>query len=204
VDPREFLRLAVDPLRLSLLGRAVEGTIDVSEVAFRHGVPERTVLAALGRLRSAGLVDEDHHLDVTVVRALAADLPKSPPADPAVLGDGWSNDEAEILSRFFSGDRLSAIPGARGKRMVVLERLAQEFEPGLRYDEPEVNFRLQMFHPDYASLRRHLVDEEFLTRADGVYWRTGGRYGPNPDSPDRPDTPDDTTVSGRGIGGESM
>jgi hypothetical protein len=24
-------------------------------------------------------------------------------------------------------------------------------------------------------LRRYLVDEGFLTRADGVYWRTGGR-----------------------------
>jgi hypothetical protein len=186
VDPREFLRLAVDPLRLSLLGRAAEGTVDVAEVANRHGVPERTVLAALGRLRFAGLVDDDLRLDVTVVRALAADLPKSPPADPGMLGAGWSSAEGEILSRFFSGDRLSAIPSARGKRMVVLERLAQEFEPGLRYDEPEVNFRLQMVHPDYASLRRHLVDEEFLTRADGVCWRTGGRYGPDLDPPDAP------------------
>jgi hypothetical protein len=34
---------------------------------------------------------------------------------------------------------------------------------------------LQMYHPDHAALRRHLVDEGFLTRADGVYWRTGGR-----------------------------
>jgi hypothetical protein len=32
-----------------------------------------------------------------------------------------------------------------------------------------------MFHADYAALRRHLVDEGLVTRADGVYWRTGGR-----------------------------
>jgi hypothetical protein len=54
-------------------------------------------------------------------------------------------------------------------------RLAGEFEPGLRYDEREVSFRLQMFHEDYAALRRYLVDEGLLTRADGVYWRSGGR-----------------------------
>jgi hypothetical protein len=67
------------------------------------------------------------------------------------------------------------IPASRAKRLLVLERLVQEFEPGLRYDEREVNFTLQLFHPDYASLRRYLVDEGFLTRAEGVYWRTGGR-----------------------------
>jgi hypothetical protein len=59
--------------------------------------------------------------------------------------------------------------------LVVLERLAHEFEVGLRYSEMEVNSILQTFHPDYAALRRYLVDEGFLSRADGSYWRTGGR-----------------------------
>jgi hypothetical protein len=27
---------------------------------------------------------------------------------------------------------------------------------------------------DCATLRRYLVDEEFMDRADGVYWRIGG------------------------------
>ena len=37
-----------------------------------------------------------------------------------------------------------------------------------------------MVYPDYATLRRYLVDEGLLTRADGVYWRTGGRvWGPD-------------------------
>jgi len=29
-------------------------------------------------------------------------------------------------------------------------------------------------HPDHAALRRYLVDEGFLERAGGIYWRTGG------------------------------
>ena len=80
-----------------------------------------------------------------------------------------------MLSRFFSGRRLTSIPTARPKRLLVLERLALEFEPGMRYHEREVDFTLQMFFADYAALRRYLVDEGFMTRADGVYWRTGGR-----------------------------
>ncbi len=178
MDVLLFLRLTLDPLRLSLLGRAAEGSVDIAAVAAAHDVPERTVLSALGRLRSAGLIDEELRLDVAILRAVAEALPQTPPVDPDALGDGWTSDEMVVLSRFFSGQRLTSIPAARAKRLVVLERLAQEFEPGLRYDEAEVNFTLQMFHPDYAALRRHLVDEGLLTRADGVYWRTGGRYEP--------------------------
>ncbi len=80
-----------------------------------------------------------------------------------------------MLGRFFSGSRLVSIPSQEAKRLLVLERLAMEFEPGLRYTEREVNSILQVFHADYAALRRYLVDHEFLTRADGAYWRSGGR-----------------------------
>jgi hypothetical protein len=136
------------------------------------------VLEGLGRLKSAGLVDAEGRLRADVLRDLAQSLPQTPSADPALLGAGWSEDEATVLGRFFSGERLVSIPSAHAKRLVVLERLAQEFEPGVRYQEAEVNFALQMFYADYAALRRYLVDEGFLTRADGVYWRTGGRYEP--------------------------
>lgn len=182
-----YLRMTLDPIRLSLLGRAAEGTIDVAAVAAAHGAPERSVLAALGKLRAAGLIGDDDRLDLSVLRSVAAALPQQPPASPELVGEGWSPDEADVLTRFFSGDRLTSIPTGRGKRLVVLERLAQEFEPGIRYQEAEVNFMLQMYHPDHAALRRYLVDESFLTRADGVYWRTGGRYTP-PEAAAEPDS----------------
>jgi len=195
MDARDFLRLGLDPVRLALLGRAAEGNVDVTAVADAFGVPERSVVAALGKLRSAGLIGDDLHLDVEVVRRVAATLPQLPPAGPGVVGHGWSVDEVELLGRFFSGSRLTSIPSARGKRLVVLERLAQEFEPGVRYQEAEVNFALQMFHADHAALRRYLVDEGFLTRADGVYWRTGGRYQP-PGSTEDAGADEEHTVSG--------
>jgi hypothetical protein len=52
--------------------------------------------------------------------------------------------------------------------------LAQRFEPGRVYTEAEVNEALSEAHPDYAALRRYLVDDLFLSREDGRYWRTGG------------------------------
>jgi hypothetical protein len=70
--------------------------------------------------------------------------------------------------------RLLSIPMERAKRLVVLDWLAQRFEPGERYTETRVNLILGPVHPDTAALRRYLVDEEFLTREAGVYWRSGG------------------------------
>lgn len=70
--------------------------------------------------------------------------------------------------------RLEQMPAKRSRRLVVLDHLARMFEPGHRYPEREVNDMLRTVWPDHAALRRYLVDEGFLDRADGVYWRAGG------------------------------
>ncbi len=57
---------------------------------------------------------------------------------------------------------------------MVLDHVARVFEPGVRYPEREVDAILRAFHPDHAALRRYLVDEGFLSRENGEYWRTGG------------------------------
>ena len=74
---------------------------------------------------------------------------------------------------------LTEIPASRAKRQVLLQRLALEFDVGRRYTEREVNDILFPFHPDWSTLRRHLVDEGFLDREhvddQNWYWRAGGR-----------------------------
>jgi hypothetical protein len=80
-----------------------------------------------------------------------------------------------VLSNFLDVDgRLHTIPTKHAKLLVVLDFLAQSFEPGLRYPEAQVNEILTEFHPDYAALRRYLVENGFLDRSDNVYWRSGG------------------------------
>jgi hypothetical protein len=66
------------------------------------------------------------------------------------------------------------MPARRSKRLVVLDHIARVFEPGVSYQENEVNAYLRAFHSDYAMLRRYLVDEGFMSRDHGRYWRTGG------------------------------
>lgn len=184
MTPTEYLRLVLDPTRLAVLGSAARGPVDADTLADQLATSKREVLEAIARLRQAGLVTANGRLDGDVLRDVGSQLPDLEPASDAVTEGPWTGEETDVLRRFFEGDRLKEIPAQRAKRLVILERLVQEFEPGVRYPERQVNFTLQMIHPDYAALRRYMVDEGLMTRADGVYWRTGGRYDVDPTASD--------------------
>ncbi len=176
IDPTGYLRMVLDPVRLAVLGAAAVETVDADSLAAGLGIPVKTVLMAIVKLEEAGLLDAQHRLDVGTLQRLGSELPTIEGAASTVTEGPWDAEEATVLRRFFEGTRLTRIPTQRAKRLIILERLAQEFEPGLRYSERDVSFTLQLWYPDYAALRRYLVDEGFLTRADGFYWRTGGRF----------------------------
>lgn len=90
------------------------------------------------------------------------------------LDDALTHRDA-VLRAFVKPDgSLSAIPTKIRKRLVVLNEMAQQFDLGQTYDETAVNNILRPWHDDVAALRRYLVEEGFLERRDGVYWRAGG------------------------------
>ncbi len=176
MDPAAFARICLDPVRLAALGRAAEGELTTDGLAEAFDLDRRDALAAIAGLRAVGLVDEHGRLERSALRDVALALPEESQPSQEILEGDWSLEEVRILRTFFSGTRLVEIPTNRAKRRVVLERCAQEFEPGIRYTEKDVSRRLEEFHPDYAAMRRYLVNEGILSRADGVYWRTGGRF----------------------------
>jgi hypothetical protein len=81
---------------------------------------------------------------------------------------------------FVRADRIDAMPATRSRRLELLAEVAQIFEPGVRYPEPVVNEFLQAIHPDCAALRRYLVDEDFMGRANGEYCASAARLAGRP------------------------
>jgi hypothetical protein len=81
----------------------------------------------------------------------------------------------------FSRGRLVEIPRAPELRLELLRHLAERFEPGRSYREPEVNALLREVHDDHAALRRYLVDARLLARDDdgATYWRAAGAGAPD-------------------------
>lgn len=78
------------------------------------------------------------------------------------------------LKAFVRDGRIVTIPTKHAKRLLLLDWLAQDFEPGRQYSEQMVNLVIGQRHPDTAALRRYLVDEGFMSREAGMYWRSGG------------------------------
>ena len=176
--PDEILRALADPDRLAIAGRLARGGATADDVARSVERPIDRVRRHLNRLLAVGLValDDDRHtyrLDTDVLRAAAREV--SPPREAGLALGAANDDEEAVLRAYFRGGVLREIPAKEAKRRIVLERIATEFEPGVRYPESEVNEVVRRFHPDHAALRRYLVDEGFLDREGGAYWRSGGR-----------------------------
>jgi hypothetical protein len=177
-SPDEIVRALADPERLAVAGALARDDRSADELAEELDLPRRRVQTHLGKLTAAGVasVADDrrtYRLDRETLRA-AAEL-VGPPRDAGLALGAATDDEELVLRTFFRNGRLTEIPMKRTKRRIVLERIALEFEPGRRYDETEVNAIVGVFFNDHAALRRYLVDEGFLDRDHGEYWRAGGR-----------------------------
>lgn len=167
--------------RLRVVAALALGASSVEEVAARAGLEPRKAAAALERLAAGGLVEPhpDGGLRLAAERfkeAAQAEARRKAAATPAEEFPDVTPEDAAVLRNFVSEGRLRQLPVARAKRRAVLDWVARRFEPGRTYPERDVNLMLGMVYPDVAALRRYLVDEEFLDRREGFYWRAGGTF----------------------------
>jgi hypothetical protein len=166
--------LLADASRLRVAAALVLGAQTTDEVVAATRLTNRDALEALSRLEAGDLVRPDGAGWVFDVRRLA-DLARDarPKAAPEHYGDVPA-DVAQVLRRFLPNGRLLSMPAHRSRRTVVLDHIAGAFELGVKYSERDVNAILGGFDDDWATLRRYLVDDGFLSREAGSYWRSGG------------------------------
>lgn len=79
---------------------------------------------------------------------------------------------AKTLRTFMREGRLESIPTKRKALVVILLQLLAAFDADRAYSEKDVNSILSAFHPDFARLRRELIDYRYLERNahTGQYW----------------------------------
>jgi hypothetical protein len=88
---------------------------------------------------------------------------------------GLLADPPDQLRAFIRDGRITTLPAKRARRLLLLDQVAQAFEPGRKYSEATVDEVLKTIFDDHCTLRRYLVDEAFMSRTTaGVYWRAGG------------------------------
>jgi len=75
----------------------------------------------------------------------------------------------KVLRTFFKHGRLAQFPAQLKKRLVILEKIAEEFEPDREYPEMEVNHILLDFNDDVATIRRGMIEHNIMTRENGIF-----------------------------------
>ena len=176
--PDDILRALADPERLRIAGALATADASAATLAETLELPLARVRRHLNRLAAAGVARlqpdrRTYRLDPETLRWAAEQV--GPPREAGIALGAANEDEEAVLRAFFRNGRITEVPTKASKRRIVLERVSLAFEPGVRYDEREVNAIVGAFFNDHAALRRYLVDEGFLDRGSGVYWRTGGR-----------------------------
>ncbi len=175
LDAARLVGLLANVDRRRVVAALVLGAVDSASIGLAAGLGTAQVGRAVARLEDAGLVERGSDGTLVLLEQAFAQAARAAGAAAGAESAQEPMDEsALVLSRFVRDGRLVSIPAAHGKRMVVLAMLAEELEPGRRYSESMVNLILGRWHPDTAALRRYLVDEGFLDREAGEYWRSGG------------------------------
>jgi hypothetical protein len=187
-DPRQLVAVLADTAKLRVFsalvldagcgaGAGAEG-LTLAQAAESAGVSPAEAHKALVNLSVLGLArrlaDDRYAATPDVFRASLSELNRKREEAAAKAFATTDPARLSVLLNCFRDGKLVYLPEKFGKRQIVLEEVAQSFEPGTRYAEAEVNLVLRDLYPDYAALRRYLVDSAFLSREDGFYWRSGG------------------------------
>lgn len=185
----EGLKALADDKRLRIVCYLSSRKYNVGELAELLKLSEPTVSHHLAKLREVGLVNlttsgnqRIYQLNEPTLHRLSekVDALKHVPAE--TLSADWDNtwidalpldtEDRKVLHDYIVNRQLKEIPAKRKKLMPILRWLALEFKPDMIYTEKEVNEVIKQFHPDYASLRRELIDYGYLRRERGgsKYW----------------------------------
>jgi hypothetical protein len=177
VRSESIVGLLAEPERLRVFAALVLGAGTPAQLRESTGLDARAISTALRKLEAGGLVERDAgqgYRPVVDAFKEAARTAAPPPEE-----HGYSDERVEAVIRAFVRDgRLIGVPAQAGRRRLLLEHVVQSFEPGRDYAEREVNAVLRAWTEgggiDHVSLRRYLVDEGLLSRADNTYRRSGG------------------------------
>jgi DNA-binding transcriptional ArsR family regulator len=176
-----FFKALADANRLKIVGLLARQEYTVEQLAAMLHLGASTVSHHLSRLSEAGLVSATarsyynyYHLETARLEEMARRLlsVETLPNVADVLEQ--TTPEQKIIRDFLLPDgRLKTIPAQRKKLLAVLGHIVNDFQPGVRYSEKQVNEMLAHYHEDTASLRRELVGSGLMARegGGGEYWR---------------------------------
>ncbi|AMQ05581.1 hypothetical protein AZE41_06440 [Sporosarcina psychrophila] len=97
------------------------------------------------------------------------------------LGERFTITDVErekVLGNYFKQGLqgpLDVFPSKEKRKYIIAQEIIKQFEVDRMYVEKEINDLLATIYPDFATVRRFLIDYRFMTRSnDGKQYRIEG------------------------------
>jgi len=168
----QLFKAFADESRLAIINLLSKKPYCVEDLADELKLAVSTVSAHLKKMQQAGLVYpvkvqyySMYHLKEEIMqKTLQELLPRhiSTLDRAGVLRD-------KVLKTYFKDGKVERLPVQNKKRWIVYLEIIKLFKAGKDYSEQEINLIIQNVHEDYCLIRRELVDEGVLERANGIY-----------------------------------
>ncbi|WP_231885781.1 DUF2087 domain-containing protein [Sporosarcina sp. FSL K6-1540] len=87
-------------------------------------------------------------------------------------------EREKVLGNYFKQGLqgpLDVFPSKEKRKYIIAQEIIKQFEVDRMYVEKEINDLLATIYPDFATVRRFLIDYRFMTRSnDGKQYRIEG------------------------------
>ncbi len=177
----DFVQVVTEEDRLKIMGLLSLEARSIRDLASALNLNERGVAEHISHLHEFDLIasvnteqGRKYRLNTSALAEIKRNisLETKPENDTTWITElGFVEWEAKVLQGYTMNQRLTYIPEKPKKFDVVMRWLITYFEADRRYTEAEINEIIEQVNPDYATLRRGLVDYGYLKRA-----RNGSQY----------------------------
>lgn len=175
-----FFKALADANRLKIIGLLAQEDLSVEQLADLLGVGSPTVSHHLARLSATGLVSARaesyysiYQLNVEKLESLSKEI-LAKETLPAVTADvNLDAYDQKVIRNYTNEDgSVKAFPTQQKKLLAILHYVIRDITAERRYSEKEINEILQRYNPDYAFLRRSLIEYRLMEReaGGGAYW----------------------------------
>lgn len=173
-----FFQVFSNESRLKIIGHLANGEKSVGELADLLNLKEPTVSHHLSELKGIGLVEARaegtmriYQLNARALETMSKDIFAQTNL-AALVKPKEMTDEERVLRTWVKNGRIVDIPAQEKKKQILIRWLASQIDPDRRWTEREFSEWLKQYNEDYAFLRRYLVDNHYMARENGIYWRT--------------------------------
>lgn len=177
-DAIKLFKCLADKSRLQILKSLVHEDMYVERLAERLGLTAATISFHLKKLEDAGAVtsykDQYYTMYSLCQNVFMTNIIDIIKEESDEAEEQKKRDEIyrnKVIAAFFEYGKLKSIPSQRKKERICLEEIAKAFEIGKKYDEKEVNAKIEDFFDDYCTIRRDMISEGIMEREGTEYIR---------------------------------